>query len=599
MRILLKRSRFLLLVIFLTCAGNVFGQVARIEPVQPKWGTTLTVTYNPKAEGAKLSADDDINISCLLSFPDHTERTTAKMNRAGDVLKYELAVRPNVARVLCDFMTLNDSDRKAAVSAIVYRPDGVAAKGAYQSKIFGKQYREMAEKELALYPDNYSVYRDKWFAASGSDKTNYLAVVKADVERLTTDVKAQPADLLYSLSYGYMLLQQEEKSREMLKTLVKQYPTSPLIFPAFSDYEYQVYSQQIKGEGPIEIGKLKRDLVQQYPDSELARATVLSLAYDKGFPLPPIETICQKWSAQEPDHPMAYFSLAKAYSLRRQKMEQAAVLIEKGINLLLEGKLRLAEDGSSFETDLQLPRAYLISAEIALYQQNYSKALSAVKAAQALEKQTESRSFMFEGEIWKELAQPARTEAAYLEAWRRGGKDAEAALKKIYEKKKGSLAGFDEYVNSKTKANAAAGASSGGKPTASFNVVSLDGEKFDLAALRGKVVVLNFWFIGCAPCRVEMPGLNQLVSEFKGKDVVFIAFASDSAEDLRTFLKEKTFNYHIIPEGLKVAETYEVNVFPTHIVIGKDGQIVSRFMGGSDKRHDDLRPLIERTLNNN
>ncbi len=53
-------------------------------------------------------------------------------------------------------------------------------------------------------------------------------------------------------------------------------------------------------------------------------------------------------------------------------------------------------------------------------------------------------------------------------------------------------------------------------------------------------MVLNFWFIGCAPCRVEMPGLNQLVSEFKGKDVVFIAFATDAAEDLQTFLKEKS-----------------------------------------------------------
>src|SRR5207237_2801199 len=110
-------------------------------------------------------------------------------------------------------------------------------------------------------------------------------------------------------------------------------------------------------------------------------------------------------------------------------------------------------------------------------------------------------------------------------------------------------------------------------------------------------VVLNFWIIGCAPCRVERPGLNQLVSEFKDKNVVFIAFANDPAEDLRSFFKENPFNYRSVPDAAKIAEAYEVASYPTHLVIRKDGQIISRLTGGSDTRHDDLRPLIERALN--
>jgi peroxiredoxin len=590
-------SRYLLVLIALTCANAVFGQVAKIEPEQPKWGATLTVIYNPKADGAKLTTDDDTYLTCALTFPDHTEHTTARMNRVGGVLTDQFVVRANTAAIGCSFITLNDADRKVTVSTLVYRPDGVPVKGAYQSKAFGKQYQELARKELELYPDNYAMYRDKWFAASNIDRENYLAVIKDDMAALLTKVNHRPADLLYSLSYGYLLLGQEEKSREMLKVLVKQYPASALIYPAFSSYEYQVYSQQIKSEGTLEIQKLKRDFVQQYPDTELARETVLSLAYDKEFPLSPIEIMCQKWSEKEPDNPLSYFSLAKAYSLRQQKLEQGATLIERAINLLLEGNLRLADGGSSFQTDLQLPRAYLISAQIALYQSNFSKALSSVKAAQLLAKQTESQSYMLEGEIWKELAQPTRAEAAYFEAWRGGGKDAEAALRTIYEQKNGGLAGFDDYVRGNKNTNAASGPSSGTKPAPLFNVTSLDGEKLDLEALRGKVVVLNFWFIGCAPCRVEMPGLNQLASEFKGKDVVFIAISSDSAEDLRTFLKKNTFGYHIVPEGSKIAQTYELNgAYPTHIVIGRDGRIISRLTGGSDKRHDDLSPLIERAL---
>jgi len=593
----LRTSRYLVLIIAMTCANSVFGQAAKIEPTHPNWGTTLTVTYNPKADGAKLTADDEVYASCALTFPDHTERTTSKMDHLGGTLHYEFVVPPHVAGIACGFITLNDSDRKATVSTLIFRPDGIPAKGAYQSKSFGKQYGEMARKELDLYPDNYAMYRDKWFAASGFDKGTYVATVKDDMAFLLAKVNNRPDDLLYALSYGYLLLGQEKESREMLKVLVKQYPESALIYPAFSDYDYQIYSQQIKGEGPSEIQKLKRDYVQQFPDSEIARKIVLSLANDKEFPLPPVERICQLWSAREPENPLPYFSLANAYNLRHQKMEQGAVLIEKATNLLLEGKLRLGDGGSSFQTDLQLPRAFLIDAQIALYQSNYSKALSAVKAAQLLAKQTESQSFMLEGKIWKELSQPTRAEAAYFEAWRRGGKDAEAALKAIYEQRNGSLTGFDEYVQANKNADGTSGPSSATKSAPLFTAISLDGEKLDLAALRGKVVVLNFWFIGCAPCRIEMPGLNQLVSEFKGKDVVFVAISSDSTEELRTFLKKNTFSYHIVPDGSKIAQTYELNgAYPTHIVIGRDGRIISRLTGGSDKRHDDLSPLIERAL---
>jgi thiol-disulfide isomerase/thioredoxin len=57
-----------------------------------------------------------------------------------------------------------------------------------------------------------------------------------------------------------------------------------------------------------------------------------------------------------------------------------------------------------------------------------------------------------------------------------------------------------------------------------FDVVAVDGKRLKLSALKGKVVVLNFWFIGCAPCIAELPALNKLVDEYKGEDVVFIAF---------------------------------------------------------------------------
>ena len=49
-----------------------------------------------------------------------------------------------------------------------------------------------------------------------------------------------------------------------------------------------------------------------------------------------------------------------------------------------------------------------------------------------------------------------------------------------------------------------------------FKVKTIGGKRLTLAELQGKVVVINFWFIGCAPCISEMPALNKLVDSKLG-----------------------------------------------------------------------------------
>src|SRR5262245_507685 len=51
-----------------------------------------------------------------------------------------------------------------------------------------------------------------------------------------------------------------------------------------------------------------------------------------------------------------------------------------------------------------------------------------------------------------------------------------------------------------------------------FRVKTMTGDSLTLSELSGKVVVLNFWFIGCAPCQAELPALNALAIEYQKKD---------------------------------------------------------------------------------
>ena len=58
-----------------------------------------------------------------------------------------------------------------------------------------------------------------------------------------------------------------------------------------------------------------------------------------------------------------------------------------------------------------------------------------------------------------------------------------------------------------------------------FSAVDMNGKTYSLSSLKGKIVVINFWFVECKPCLIEMPDLNEIVEKYKSEEVVFLAFA--------------------------------------------------------------------------
>jgi thiol-disulfide isomerase/thioredoxin len=107
-----------------------------------------------------------------------------------------------------------------------------------------------------------------------------------------------------------------------------------------------------------------------------------------------------------------------------------------------------------------------------------------------------------------------------------------------------------------------------------FNASDINNYKIKWKELAGKVVVLNFWFIGCPPCRKEIPELNDIALQYANDpNIVFIAVALDQAADIRSFIKDNPFSYHIVDDGRNYADNYRIHLFPTNVVVGKDGKI--------------------------
>lgn len=108
----------------------------------------------------------------------------------------------------------------------------------------------------------------------------------------------------------------------------------------------------------------------------------------------------------------------------------------------------------------------------------------------------------------------------------------------------------------------------------SINEVDIDGNKLKSKDLKGKVLVINYWFINCKPCRMEMPELNDLVKEYKDSaNVKFIGISLDERPAIKEFIKLSPFNYQLVANGGPAADKYGVASYPTHAIIDGEGKV--------------------------
>lgn len=113
-----------------------------------------------------------------------------------------------------------------------------------------------------------------------------------------------------------------------------------------------------------------------------------------------------------------------------------------------------------------------------------------------------------------------------------------------------------------------------GKTAPYFTAPTIEGEPIDTNDLRGKVIVLNFWFIGCPGCMDEMPKLNALAARYRDNaGIRFIAVSPNTPEELRQFLSRERFDYKQVGRARSVINLFNFAGFPRNIVIGKDGRI--------------------------
>lgn len=116
-----------------------------------------------------------------------------------------------------------------------------------------------------------------------------------------------------------------------------------------------------------------------------------------------------------------------------------------------------------------------------------------------------------------------------------------------------------------------------------FTLKDVNGAAVNLASLKGKVIILDFWATWCAPCKVEIPGFIELQTKYKSKGLVVVGISvSDTPEQLKPFVAEYKINYPVLVGSGRddVFDAYgPLWGYPTTFVIGRDGKLCKKHMG--------------------
>jgi len=111
-----------------------------------------------------------------------------------------------------------------------------------------------------------------------------------------------------------------------------------------------------------------------------------------------------------------------------------------------------------------------------------------------------------------------------------------------------------------------------------------DGTTYDLSALKGRMVIVNFWATWCGPCVAEMPSLQTLAARMGEKNAIVVGVNyHESAQKIRDFQTRYQLNFPLLRDAWQEASgAWKVSVLPTTFIVDASGTLRYRVVGEVD-----------------
>lgn len=605
-----KKSGWLFLMValfllFLACpAAAAQEEVAKIQPRNPKIGDEIVITYDQNAKAANLRDVRQITAEVLLAKEnDSPVLLELPMKKSAKIWKCSFRLSDDKTRfLLFRFVSgeLIDDNGENAWNTLVFGSNGRPLKGAHMQRAIGRQYGSVIDFKIAkdtegakadfirereLYPGNWRAAFRWWsvlMRERPGDETK--AEIKEDLENVYK-LQKNNGEAVASLLYWFPQVGAKERADQIKKEAIAADPKGPV---AMMERRREVFSEKDPKKSLELLDKFQADFPQkgQILNSMLAwKAQLLVNAgeFDKA---------AAQLDAMPKKDGSFYNSLAWDLIEKGEELERAVAWAKTGVELLRnpdpstkppylsetrwmkgnEAQLGMVLDTYAFGLDKM---GKLDEAEKA-----YEEAYALTKGREAEINERLIGCYVKNGRYDKAMA-------VGLECVEKGQSTDQLVeqYKKAYIRIKGSEEGFDELLaGAKNKAAADLRAELKkklvNKPAVDFSLKGLDGNVVKLSALKGKVVVIDFWATWCGPCVASFPFLQKVYDKYKSNpDIVILALntweneeGAEREEKVREFMDEKKFTFPVLFDD-NFVHKYGVEGIPTKFFIDKKGMI--------------------------
>jgi thiol-disulfide isomerase/thioredoxin len=134
------------------------------------------------------------------------------------------------------------------------------------------------------------------------------------------------------------------------------------------------------------------------------------------------------------------------------------------------------------------------------------------------------------------------------------------------------------------------------KMAPAFEVTALDGTRFNLDSMSGKVVLIDFWATWCGPCNEELPHVQKIAKEFAGQPLVIISVSWDKDEaKWKDFINKHEMTWLQYRDAdHALSDRFGVQAIPHYFTIDSDGVLTAEMLGSGSDVEGKLKKLIKR-----
>ncbi|MES2419227.1 MAG: TlpA disulfide reductase family protein [Bacteroidota bacterium] len=599
--------KHILSLAFVFCWLTISAQVSKVSPAKPMVSDTINITYHSDLPQARLKGKETIyaRITNYLQDGSIEKFNLNLLQRNGKAeAKFSLPKLAAFSRI--EFYTLNREDELANQNLIVYESNGLRpVKGAYFDALFGNNPDSIFKLEIANYPNNYYAY---------AKYMNVMAMVKkpeeakVQIERLLKTLNnirstAKDIGLMAAICVGNAKIGALTIAKNELFQLFDSYPSAAETAFAFSIYSYEYYkfsNQQIEED----VRRKLKNIFISFPGAAINKNVNVfeDLRKDKDISTASFEKVLMP-SYQRAEIPYyALGSLPEIYIERNEKLAMAKSMLLTAIKQYQDGRINHQYRLNNGHYQMYVPLLMLDLAKINdLERDDQAVVIHTSAAIQIIQGSNVEGNFLplilqLRAKAYTRLGNFNLALEDYKKLYLNGSISSLDSMQHLFPLSNIKQKSFEDFIRS-LKPSSTSKIANNLTMAPNFSGTDLNGHRLSLVDLKGKLVVLNVWSVGCGPCVAEIPALNELVKEYATEpNVVFIAVTADTKESLIQFFKTKSFNYKVINKVNNLFEVFNTNALPVHIVIGKNGEFLSRSIGAREDIRAFLKGIIKANL---